>query len=44
MSVASLSMLGQIAVGFNQIYLNFCFKDELRSYGFKMTSFSFGGE
>ncbi len=33
-SVALLSMQGQKALGFHQKYLNLCYKDEQRSYGF----------
>ncbi len=34
MVVPLLSMEGQKAPGFHQKYLNLCFEDELRSYGF----------
>ncbi len=33
-SVALLSMQGQKALGFHQKYLNLCYEDEQRSYGF----------
>ncbi len=33
-AVALLSMEGQKAIGFHQKYLNLCYKDEQRSYGF----------
>ncbi len=36
-SVALLSMQGQRALGFHQNYLDLCFKDEGRSYGFGTT-------
>ncbi len=36
-SVALLSMERQRALGFHQKYLNLCFEDERRSYGFGTT-------
>ncbi len=36
-SVALLSMEGQKTLRFHQKYLNLCFEDERRSYGFKKT-------
>ncbi len=36
-SVALLYMEGQRALGFHQKYLNLCFEDEQRSYGFGTT-------
>ncbi len=36
--VALLSMQGQKALGFHQIYLNLCSEDEGRSYRFGTTS------
>ncbi len=35
-SVVLLSMEGLRALGFHQKYLNLCYEDEQRSYGFKM--------
>ncbi len=37
MSVVLLSMQDQKALGFHQKYLNLCYEDERRSYGFGMT-------
>ncbi len=37
MVVVLLSMQGQKALGFHQNYLNLCFRDEWRSYGFGTT-------
>ncbi len=36
-TVALLSMKGQIALRFHQKYLNLCSEDERRSYGFRTT-------
>ncbi len=37
-SVALLSMEGQKALGFHQKYLNLCYEDIRRSYGFGTTT------